>query len=95
MFYLLSCCNLTLLGSSFSIRARFLLLILFIMKGSRLLALERSNQELKDSMMQIMQMMQNWNMSLPPRRRIERDLGNEFDDPGIEYELEEAQRPRR
>ena len=61
----------------------------------RLLALERLNQELKDSMMQIMQMMQNWNMNPPPRRRIEREVSNEFDDLGMEYELEEAQRPRR
>ena len=37
-----------------------------------------------------MQMMQNWNMNLPPRRRIERDLRDEFDDLGMEYESEEA-----
>ena len=58
----------------------------------RLLALERSTQELRDSMMQ---MMKNWNVNPPLRRRIERDLGDEFDDPGLEYEPEEANRPRR
>ena len=34
-------------------------------------------------------------MHPPPRRRIERELGDGFGDPGMEYELEEAQRPRR
>ena len=65
-----------------------------------LLALERSNQELKESIAQIMQMMQNWNMNLPQRNqpppwRIEHDLGDEFDDSDMEYEPEEVQRPRR
>ena len=40
-------------------------------------------------------MMQNWNMNSPPRQRIECDLDDEFDDTGMEYEHEEAQRPRR
>ena len=62
-----------------------------IINQGRLLALERSTQELRDSMMQ---MMKNWNVNPPLRRRIERDLGNEFDDPGLEYEPEEANRPR-
>ena len=44
--------------------------------------------------------MQNWNMNSsqcnrPPPWRIECDFGDEFDDPSMEYELEEAQRPRR
>ena len=60
-----------------------------------LVAFEFSNQELKDSMMQIMQMKQNWNMNAPPWRKIEHDLGDEFYDMGMEYELEEAQRPHR
>ena len=34
---------------------------------ARLLALERSNQELKESIVQIMQMMPNWNTN-PPQR---------------------------
>ena len=55
-----------------------------------LLALEHSNQELKDFIMQIMQMMQNWNMNLLPWRRIESDLEDEIDDQGMEYEPEEA-----
>ena len=60
---------------------------------SCLLVLERSNQELKDSMMQIVQMLQNWNMNLPQCQRIEHDLGDEFDDPSMENEPEEVQRP--
>ena len=45
-------------------------------------------------------MIQNWNINptqrnQPPPRRIERDLGDEFDDPGMEYELEEMQRSCR
>ena len=44
-----------------------------------LLVLERSNQEIKESMAQIMQMMQNWNINphqrnQPQQRRIERIL---------------------
>ena len=30
-------------------------------------------------------------MNLPPWRRIERDLGDEFDDPGFEYDHDKAQ----
>ena len=67
---------------------------------SCLLALECSNQELKESKTQIIQMIQNWNMNLrqrnqPPPQRIEHDLGDEFDDLGKEYEPEEMQRPCR
>ena len=46
-------------------------------------------------MMHIVQMMQNWNVNPLPRRRIEHNLGDEFDNPGMENEPEEAQRPRR
>ena len=34
-------------------------------------------------------------MNLPPQRRIGHDLKDEFNDLGMEYEPEEAQRPHR
>ena len=59
-----------------------------------LLALEHSIQELKESIAQMMQMMQNWIMNppqcnQPPSRSIERDLGDEYDHPSKKHKPEE------
>ena len=60
---------------------------------SYLLTLEHLAQELNESMVKIKQIMQSQNMN-PPRRnqpqqqRIECDLSNKYDDPGIAHEPE-------
>ena len=55
---------------------------------SYLLALELLTQQLKKSMVHVMQKMQHWNMNPPQRNqpqqwKIEYDLGDEYDDPSI------------